>query len=283
MNLFCINDGVPELTVSLLRDACAGRGVSFHEIDAPSFPFDPDAGLAAGDMLYRPAVSAVAARVEQFVWRDGVASFHADPLGPFFGAFAYPLLFRHAGLPTPRTLPVVSGHRERLKAAVAAVGGFPALIKVMGFEGGVGAIRVDALPALYSTMDFLLASGQQPFLCAFIDEAVHWRATVVGDRVVAAYRNTPIGDDFRTFGSEDPADFTETPDPALADLAVRATKALRVELAGVDILQHPSGRLYLLEANFPCYFAHAQEVAGIDVAGAMVEHLVGKARGMLAG
>ena len=53
-----------------------------------------------------------------------------------------------------------------------------------------------------------------------------------------------------------------------------------MELAGVDILQHPSGRLYLLEANFPCYFAHAQTLAGVDVAGAMVEHLMAKARGL---
>ena len=280
MNLFCVNDGVPQLTVSLLREACAVREVTFHEIDAPSFAFDRDAGLAAGDILYRPAASSAAGRVEQFLWHDKVASFHADPLGPFFGTYAYPLLFRHAGLPTPRTLPVVSSGREGLKAAVAAVGGFPAVIKLMGFEGGVGAIRVDSLPALYSSVDFLLASGQQPFLCAYIDGAVHWRATVVGDQVVAAYRNTPLADDFRTFGGEDPEDFTVSPDPAIADLAVRATRALRVEFAGVDILQHPSGRLYLLEANFPCYFAHAQAVAGIDVAGAMVEHLVGKARGM---
>jgi len=278
MNLFCVNDDVPELTVLLLRQACGVRGVAFHEIDARGFVFDPDAGLAAGDMLYRPAVSAAATRVEQFLWHDRVASFHADPLGPFFGACAYPLLFRNAGLPTPRTLPVVSSDRDRLRAAVADVGGLPAIVKLLGFEGGVGAIRVDSLPTLFSTIDFLLASGQQPLLCAFIDEAVHWRATVVGERVVAAYRNTPLTDDFRTSGSEDLADFTANPDPALAELAIRAAAVLRVEFAGVDILEHPSGRLYLLEANFPCYFAQAQEVAGIDVAGAMVEHLTGKAR-----
>jgi hypothetical protein len=278
MNLFCVKHGVPELTISLLREACEARAVAFHEIHAPSFAFDPDAGLAPGDMLYRPAVSGVAARVEQFLWRDRIASFHADPLGPFFGTYAYPLLFQNAGLPIPRTVPIVSAERERLKAALAAVGGAPAIIKLLGYEGGVGAIRVESLAGLYSTTDFLLASGQQPFLCAFIDEAVHWRCVVVGARVVAAYRNTPLADDFRTVGAEDLGDFTENPDPAIADLALRAATVLRVELAGVDILQHPSGRLYLLEANFPCYFAHAQEVAGIDVAGAMVEHLVGKAR-----
>ena len=59
-------------------------------------------------------------------------------------------------------------------------------------------------------------------------------------------------------------------------LAVSAVQAIRRELGGVDILEHPSGRLYLLEANFPCYFPQAQVVAGIDVAGAMVDHLLTK-------
>jgi hypothetical protein len=43
----------------------------------------------------------------------------------------------------------------------------------------------------------------------------------------------------------------------------------------VDVLQHPSGRFYLLEANFPCYFGHAQE-NGQDIAGAIVDHLLDK-------
>jgi glutathione synthase/RimK-type ligase-like ATP-grasp enzyme len=65
--------------------------------------------------------------------------------------------------------------------------------------------------------------------------------------------------------------------PALEDAAVRAVHALRVEHGGVDLLEHPSGRLYLLEANFPCYYPQAQRIGGIDVAGAMVDYLLEKA------
>lgn len=59
---------------------------------------------------------------------------------------------------------------------------------------------------------------------------------------------------------------------------MRAVRALRYEFGGVDILEHPTGRLYLLESNFPCYFATPQEVIGTDVAGAMLEYLVEKSR-----
>ena len=41
----------------------------------------------------------------------------------------------------------------------------------------------------------------------------------------------------------------------------------------VDVLEHPSGRLYLLEANSPCYFPQAEEY-GADVAGALLEYLL---------
>jgi hypothetical protein len=33
----------------------------------------------------------------------------------------------------------------------------------------------------------------------------------------------------------------------------------------------------MLEVNYPCYFAHAQIGAGVDVAGRMVAHLEAKA------
>ncbi len=283
MRLICVNDDVPQTTVALLREACTVREVAFIEIDAPGFVFDPAAGLARGDMMYRPAVSATAARVEQYLWHEGVATFHADPLGPFFATLNYPLLFQKAGLPVPRSLPVANTERDIVGPTVEALGGFPLAVKLLGFEGGTGTLRVDSFPALYSLLDHVLAEGRQPFLCAFIDDAVHWRCTVVGAQVVAAHRNTPRRDDFRTHVSEDVGDYTTAPDAAVADLAVAAVKALRLEFGGVDILEHPSGRLYLLEANFPCYFADAQELAGIDVAGAMVEHLMGKARALRAG
>ena len=67
----------------------------------------------------------------------------------------------------------------------------------------------------------------------------------------------------------------------MREIAVDSAKVLRLEFAGVDLLEHPSGRIYLLASNFPCYFAQAQQVAGVDVAGAMIEHLAAKGRRIL--
>jgi hypothetical protein len=278
MRFICVDDGVPDITVRLLREACLARGVDFVAVEAGGFDFAADMGLEPGAMLYRPAVSARAALVEQYLWHDRVTTFHADPLGPFASTEAYPLLFAQAGLSVPLSLPVVSAEPDVLARAVAAVGGLPAIVKLFGHEGGTGVMRADSLEGLVSLADFLLAEGRQPWLCAYIAGAVHWRAVVVGERMVASYRNPVRPGDFRSFGSDDPADVLVTPPPGLAPLAVAAVKALRLTFGGVDVLAHSSGRLYLLEANFPCYFAHAQVIAGIDIAGAMLEHLARRAR-----
>lgn len=278
MRFFCIDDAVPDTTISLLRAACESRDVEFLSIDARRYSFDPSSGLADADMMYRPAVSLAAIRVEQFLAHAGVATFYADCEGPFFSSVAHFLHFQMLGLPTPRSLPLGSTDRDALRAAVDHLGGLPLVLKAPGFEGGAGVMRVDSLASLFSLADFLSAQGAAAFLSAYVGDAEHWRVVVVGERAVAAHLNPLLADDFRSAPSDDPADFTATPDADLANLAVRAVRALRLEFGGVDILRHESGRLYLLEANFPCYFPTAQTVAGIDVAGAMVDHLIAKSR-----
>jgi hypothetical protein len=283
MRFALIDDDVPEETVSLLAQACAQRNVALDHVSAPAFDLAAFAPLGPGDLLYRPAVSIAAARVEKLAWRPEVATFYADPLGPFAVVEDYPLLFQSLGFPVPRSLPILGRDRGALRQALDAVGGLPAVIKVLGWSRGVGAIQVDSLSGLFSVVDLVQAQGLSPYLCAMAAPSVHWRVTVVGGAAAAAYRNPQDLDDFRTYGSEDPADFTDAVRADLADLAVRAVKALRLELGGVDILEHESGRLYLLEANFPCYFAQAQTVAGIDVAGRMVEHLISKSKRLSTG
>ena len=275
MTFVCVNDGVPVETVGLLQRACVDRGVDYREIDAAAFAFDPADRCAPGDLLYRPAVSSRAAQVELFVHVPGVATFHEDT--PFFVPTAPTSLFERAGLPIPRTAAATRMTRDELRETVDRLGGLPVVVKVGGFEGGVGVLVLDTWRGLFSTLDYLWATHAFAVLATFVPDAVHWRVVVVGDRAVAAYRNLPAHDDFRTYASADPDDYTGEPQAALAALAVGAARALRYELVGVDILEHPSGRLYLLEANFPCYFAQAQLVAGIDVAGAMVDHLLAKA------
>lgn len=278
MRLHLIDDRVPRETIELLVSASAARGVEASIRAARGFDFTIQPPLSPGELLYRPAVSLAAIRVEQFLAAAGATTFYADRDGAFFVPTAAPWIFERAGLTVPRSLPCLSRDRQALQRCVDYLGGYPVVVKVPGGEGGVGVMLAESSRSLFALVDHLLESGRSPWLSAFIDDAEHWRVIVVGDAAVVAYRNPIDVDDFRSVASDDPADVTTEVSPDLAALAVAAAATLRVETAGVDVLRHPSGRLYLLEANFPCFFGHAQRVAGIDVAGLMVDHLLNKAR-----
>lgn len=274
--LTVIDDDVPPETIDLLRTACRARRVGFDVVQARALP--PDAPpLPPGSLLYCPATSRAAELAELRLFGPGVATFyrHADgPLRPVVEPLA---AFERAGLPIPRGAWIHTTDRARLRALLAHVGGPPAVIKVVGGEGGVGVMRVDSTASCFALIDHLRARGATPRLMALVPDAVHWRLVVVADRIVAAYPNPVAADDFRSEATVDPAAVTAAVDPAWAALAVEAAHAIGVDFAGVDLLVHASGRVYVLEANFPCYFPHAQQLGGLDVAGAMVEALLARA------
>jgi len=276
MRLTCVDDGVPAATIALLENACGSRGVDLAVIAARSFDYTTATPLSPGSLLFRPAVSLAAIRVEQFLFAAGVASFYADRDAVFFAPLSSPLLFERAGLPVPRTVPCASTDRALLRRFVDWLGGLPVVVKIPGGEGGVGVILVESLATLFSLVDYFIGVGRCPYLMTYVPDALHWRVLVVGDEAVAAYVNPIAPDDFRSVACADPADVTTEIDARLADTAVAAVRVLRTEFGGVDILAHQSGRLYLLESNFPCYFAHAQLLAGVDVAGRMIDHLLAK-------
>jgi hypothetical protein len=270
MTFYCVNDSAAPTTVALLRGSCAARSVEFVD-------YGRERRLSSGDLLYRPAISAAAIQVEQFLFNEQVASFYRRPESIFFQPITPPLLFQYTGLPIPPTVYCSTMQRSVIRGFVEQLGGFPIVVKVLGYSSGIGVMRVDSYPVLFSLLDFALSQGHNPLLCAYIDQATHWRLIVLGDAVISAYVNEPAADDFRTSAPADPQNYTTTVRPDLAGIAVRAVQVLQREFGGVDLLEDTHGKVFLLEANFPCYFAHPQDAAGIDISGMMVEYLIGKA------
>jgi hypothetical protein len=271
-----IDEGLPATTRGSLKRAATAAGVAVREVlGAALDPRVPP--LPVGSLLFRPATSLAAFRAERQLWRPGVATLHASPAGPFALHVEQWMAFSRADLPTPRTMRLASSDTQFLDEVVEWLGGFPVIVRVDSGEGGEGVVLAESMRALRGLADLFVSQGLLGRLVSFVPDATHWRLVVVGDEVVAAYRNPTRPGDFRSAPSDQREDYGLTAPPEMAALAVRATAVAGTRFAGVDILVHPSGRLYVLEANFPCYFPQAEKFGAADVSGAILAYLLAQA------
>ena len=100
------------------------------------------------------------------------------------------------------------------------------------------------------------------------------RLYVVGDRVIAGMRRSNAND-FRANISNGGCSEAYAPSPEESDLAVSAAKLLGLDFAGVDILQSESGPL-ICEVNSNAHFHGMESCTGVDVAGAIMEHIMSR-------
>jgi hypothetical protein len=66
--------------------------------------------------------------------------------------------------------------------------------------------------------------------------------------------------------------------PAWEQLALRAAAAIDADYAGVDLLPSRDGTVFVLEVNGIPGWRGLQQATGLDVAGVIVDHLVGRVR-----
>jgi len=269
---FCVTDGDLVATNEALARACAARPVEFVAVTRERFTAAPRLAPRIGDMLYRAATGLVADRIEKQLWRPGVAAFYENA---FFECTSQSLWLERRGVPVPRTVHVLPADPLAVEKAVASLGGYPVVVKVPGGEGGSGVIRADSAPALYSLLDYV---PSEAVMMEYFDHVVAHRLVVVGSRVVAAEARHPGAYDFRSNASGGGLIGRIRPAPRASRIALAAARALGLEFGGADVLEDARGRMVLAELNFPCYFADQQRDSGIDIAGAMLDHLLAKAR-----
>jgi hypothetical protein len=265
---------VPDTTLDALRRGAATNGVPIRVLSAADLdpwapPLDPGWGL------YNASADEDAGEAEQQLWQPGVGSFHLD--GPYVSRPGTLRALARAGVTVPRSAPARPGDLPRLNRIIDALGGFPVVVKIGGGEGGIGTLRADSMPALRGLLDLAWSRGDLPRLLAWIPDAMHWRVIVLNGRALTAYRNPVRDEDFRSAPSGEAEDYGLEAPADVADLAVRAAEASGVAFGGADVLVHPSGRAYVLEVNFPCYFPSAESFDRADVAGPLVAALMRRA------
>ncbi len=179
-------------------------------------------------------------------------------------------LLREAGLPVPETVVC-----ERAADAVEAVRRMgDAIVKPIFGSMGHGLVRVTD-PEVARRVCKPLEQMRSVF---YVQRAIDHggrdvRAFVVGSQVLGAIeRQAPPGE-WRTNVSLGGRAAPITLPAEWAELAVRAAAAVGAEYAGVDLLPDGDGRVYVLEVNGIPGWEGLQGATGLDVAGAIVDHL----------
>ncbi len=154
------------------------------------------------------------------------------------------------------------------------VGGAPLIIKLLEGTQGRGVVLAETRKAAESVIDAFRQLDANILVQEFIKEAggTDVRALVVGDRVVASMLRTGAPGEFRSNlhrGGSAEATKLSTDERRTA---VRAAKALGLQVAGVDMLRSARGPL-IMEVNSSPGLEGIENSTKVDVAGQIIEYI----------
>jgi RimK family alpha-L-glutamate ligase len=178
-------------------------------------------------------------------------------------------LLAAAGVPTPRTVAC-----ERAEDALAAFEdlGSDVIVKPLFGSMGFGMARVEDRDVAQRVFRALEIERAVYYLQETVPhDGVDLRALVVGDRVVAAIER--VGEGWRANLARGAEARPVSLDEDRAAMCARAARVLGADYAGVDLLRGADGRDYVLEVNGIPGWKGVETATGVDVAGALVEHL----------
>ena len=181
-------------------------------------------------------------------------------------------ILARGGLPTPET--IVCEQPEAAFEAWRALGG-DVVVKPLFGSMGLGMSRVTDEDLAWRVFRVVETVRGVYYLQRFIPHGGRdLRVFVVGGRVLGAMERTAPGwrTNFSRGGKASPVDLPA----AWAELAVRAAELVGAEYAGVDLLPAEDGTVYVLEVNGIPGWEGLQQATGLDVAGAIVDQLLGQ-------
>ncbi|SAL05136.1 Ribosomal protein S6 modification protein [Caballeronia calidae] len=179
-------------------------------------------------------------------------------------------LLNRYGVPTPATWAGESAaFAQRVLMREAAAGREVVMKPLFGSQGkGLQKPGV-SLPSLEPF-------SQVAYLQRYVDAGepgFDWRVLVIGGEAVAAMKRVGGEDWIHNFARGARCERAELT-PALAEIAVRATEALGLDYAGVDLIPSDGGRPVVLEVNGVAAWRGLQSVTSRDIATLLVDDLL---------
>ncbi|OOR99378.1 ribosomal protein S6 modification protein [Canicola haemoglobinophilus] len=180
-------------------------------------------------------------------------------------------LLAEQGIAVPNS--VLSGAEFSANQAIKQVE-TPTILKTLSGSQGIGVILAENRKSAVSIVETLTQAEVPLLMQDFIEEAkgTDIRCFVIGDKVVATMQRIGQEGEFRANfhrgGSAEKIQLTEQEKA----LALKATKVLGLDVAGVDLIRSKQG-LLVLEVNASPGLEMIEKTSGIDIALQMIVHI----------
>jgi len=157
---------------------------------------------------------------------------------------------------------------------IEIAGGAPLVVKLLEGTQGIGVVLAETRKAAESVIEAFRGLDANILVQEFIKEAggMDIRAFVVGGKVVAAMKRQAAEGEFRSnlHRGGTAAEVKLTPEER--STAVRAAKAMGLNVAGVDMLRSTHGPV-VMEVNSSPGLEGIEHASGVDVAGAIIQFI----------
>lgn len=177
-----------------------------------------------------------------------------------------------AGLGLPKT--VFTNYSKNVKEIITQAGGAPVIIKLLEGTQGIGVILAETRKAAESVIEAFNNLQARVIVQEYIKEAkgADIRAFVVDGRVVGAMKRQAKEGEFRSNlhrgGTATVINLTDEEETA----ALKAAKAMSLDIAGVDLLQSARGPL-ILEVNSSPGLEGIEKATGKDIANEIIKYI----------
>jgi ribosomal protein S6--L-glutamate ligase len=190
-------------------------------------------------------------------------------------------LLSRARIGIPKTI-FSRGVTEDINELIEELGGTPIIIKLARGTHGNGVVLAETKKAAKSVLQgFYLMDddGTNVLLQEYIEESAgeDIRAFVVGSKVVASMKRQSLDDDFRSNIHQGGLGSAIKLKPEEKRMAIKAAKAMGLNIAGVDMMRSKRGPL-ILEVNSSPGFS-VEQVTERNVAEKIIEYVELNAKG----
>jgi RimK family alpha-L-glutamate ligase len=180
-------------------------------------------------------------------------------------------LLAEASVPFPRT--VLARQPADVAKMVRLVGGPPVILKLISGTHGKGVMLGRDLDAIEAALETVWALNETLLIQEYVAErpGTDIRVIVVGGRALGAMRRTAKLGRFRANVHQGAIVEPIVLDERMEWLALRATEAMGLEIAGVDLVEGTDG-YSVIEVNSGPGFEGFEKATGVNVAAEMLRY-----------